>query len=641
MFLFAAGTSSALAQKRLHNDDTLFFALAEQVTVTATRLPTALRHAPGATDVFSSREIERLPANTVSDVVALAPGATVRDYGGAGALQLASLRGLGAEYTLVLLNGMRLNGAQNALVDLGQLNLRQVDRIEIARGGLAALYGSNALGGVINIVTTRRAAPPALQLGYGAFGWKQGAASAGTQGRAGRVFADVRYEEADNDFSFTPAWNGNALVRRNADVIRRNLSAGGTLLFSEATLSLYTDFSSSRVGTPGAALSATQGRARQNDDAALFSALLDWRLDEARILRVGGSGRIGRQEYRDPSIRISGEELHSIYDARQLSVTASLEQSFPGDHRATVGVEAGIDELESAEIRMVPLRRQAAVFGAGDIRLALAGLPLRIYPSLRYDGIYDSVDEREINAVMPSLGIHAALLPGRLALRARWSRSFSTPTFNQLYWREGGNPALRPEYSTAWETGLVFTGGGILASAEVTAFRHDIDDKIVWAPGQGMYWTPRNVQHVISDGVEAAASLRLLRDVLALRLSGQWMSARKMNTSFPGDATQGKQLVYVPEWSGAAVLSAAPLQSLTLTATARVLGSRFTTESNDAVLPAHAVIDLAASGTAELFGVRHELKLEVRNLLDSAYEVIAFYPMPGRHLRLIFTTSLP
>ncbi|MBN1447102.1 MAG: TonB-dependent receptor [Bacteroidetes bacterium] len=639
--LLTAYALSAYGQKWHVTDDTLFFALRDHVTVTASRLPMVLGQAPAATDVFTARDIERLPARSVSDVVALAPGATVRDYGGTGALQLASLRGLGAEYTLVLLNGMRLNGAQNALVDLGRLSLRQVDRIEIARGGLASLYGSNALGGVVNIVTARRPVQPALQLGYGAFGWKQAAFSAGEQGRAGRLFADLRYEEADNDFPFLPSRGGEDITRRGADIIRRNLSAGGTLFLPDATVSLYADLLSARTGTPGAVLSASQGRARQNDDAALFSAQLDWRLDARRILRVGTGGRIGRQEYRDPSILIGGGELHSVYNSRQLTASVVLEQSFTPEQRISLGLEIASDQLDSPEIRNSPLRRQAAAFAAGDIRIPLAGTDIRFFPSLRYDGIFDNVDEREIQAVTPSLGVRLAMLPGTLALRGRWSRGFSAPTFNQLYWREGGNPALRPEYSTAFEGGLVYTGSGILTSAEITAFRHDITDKIVWAPGQGIYWTPRNVQHVISDGVEAAATLRMFGEHVGLRLSGQWMSARKMNASFPGDATQGKQLIYVPEWSGAATLSATVIEPLTASATVRVLGPRWYTESNDASLPAHAVIDLAVTGRIELLGTVQQLKAEILNLLDASYEVIAFYPMPGRHMRLTLTTSLP
>jgi vitamin B12 transporter len=621
-------------------DDTLFFTFEDQVTITATRIPTLLTEAPAPTDVFTARDIARLPVQTVSELVSLSPGATMRDYGGTGALQLASLRGIGAEYTLVLLNGLRLNGAQNASVDLGQLSLRQVDHIEIARGGFAALYGSNALGGVINIVTTQQAVRPSLQVGYGAFGWKHASISAGEQGRAGRAYAEFRYEEAENDYTFTPTWNSDERTRRNANMLRRAVTAGGTLLLSDASLSVYTDLHSYRTGTPGAVLSSSQGRARQNDDAGLISAQLDWQLDAKRILRVGVGGQLARQEYNDPAFLTNGEALHSRYDTRRISASAVIEQQLFTKHRLSVGMEAAQDVLESEYVQGTPTRLEGAVFAAGYIHTSMAGIPVRIFPSLRWDGMRDNIDNRELSEVMPSIGLHAALLPKRLTMRARWSRSFSTPTFNQLYWSEGGNPELRPEYASAWEGGLVFTGTKLLTSAELTYFSHDITDKIVWAPDDGVYWTPRNVQHVLSKGVEAAAQLRFLHDRIALRVSGQWMSARKMNASFPGDITEGKQLIYVPEWSGAALLGVSITDALSLSATLRILGERFYSESNDASLPAHGIVDIAVTGGMEFLGMRTEGKLELRNCFDADYDVVAYYPMPGRHARATITTTM-
>ncbi|MDT8325425.1 MAG: TonB-dependent receptor [Bacteroidota bacterium] len=647
VFLFILLSSSMLpmalpplcAQMRLVEDDTLFFAFGEQVTVTATRLPTALEHAPAATEVFTARDIARLPVHTVSELIAVTPGGMLRDYGGSGALQLASLRGLGAEYTLVLLNGMRLNGAQNALVDMGQLSLRHVDRVEIARGGFAALYGSNALGGVVNIVTAQHAVPPSLQLGYGGFGWKQAAASAGVQGGAGRAFADVRYEEADNDYDFIPSWGGEELARRNASSLRRAVSAGGDLLLRDATLSLYLDAHDHESGTPGAVFSAAQGRARQRDRALLLSLQLDWAASSTGRLRASLGGRSSRQSYSDPGLVVAGTALDSRYDNRQLSASLAWEQSLAARHRLIVGAEGSFDELESAELRALPQRRGLALFGAGELQLELVGRTLRIFPSLRYETIREAEGAHAYNEATPSMGLHYAVTDA-LAVRARWSRGFSTPTFNQLYWREGGNPTLRPEYSTAWDGGLVLTSPSLLASAELTFFHHDIRDKIVWTPGEGLYWRPNNIQHVLSTGAEAAAMLRFLRDRLRLRLSAQWMNTRKMNASFPGDATEGKQLIYVPRWSGAAVLGAAITRDFSAAATLRVLGERYYTESNDAALPAHAVLDCAVTLGRDVAGLRGDLRLELRNALDSAYEVVAFYPMPGRHVRATFTTTV-
>lgn len=626
---------------RRGDDDTLFFAL-DAVTVSATRLPTALRDAPAAVDVYAAREIASLPARSLSDLLSLTSGASIRDYGGAGSLQLASLRGLGAEYTMVLLDGMRLNGAQNALVDVGQLPLESVDRVEIVRGGLASLYGGSALGGVVNIVTARRRPPLAAGLGYGAFGWRQASLATGTQGAAGRAWADFRYEERSNDFAFTPSWGGEELRRQNASMQRRALSAGGTLLLRDAALTLRSDLSHIDAGTPGAVFSPVQGRARQGDRHALVTAQLDAQLTARSQVRASAGLRLARQEYTDPDYRIGGETLHSRYDQSQLFAGALFEQEFDGGHRALAGLEASTEDLRSDDLPQHPRRSQGALFASGDLHLLLAGMPLRLYPALRLDLIGDAVErdtqDGSTTQFSPSLGLHFGLLPGRLAFRARVARAFAMPTFNQLYWREGGNPALRPEYSTSFDAGLVHTAAEGSAVAELTVFHHDVTDKIVWAPSSGLYWTPRNVQHVRSTGVEAQLQLQWER--FAVRANGQWISARKINASFAGDATTGKQLIYVPEWSGALTVAVAPATWLDASLTTRVLGQRYYDESNTVALPAHGVVDVAITAGAALQGVATTWKAELLNALDASYEVIAFYPMPGRHLRLTLGVTL-
>lgn len=628
------------AQPRQVLDDTLSFVLRDAVTVTATRLPTALRDAPAPAEIFDARTIRALPLRSISDVLALSPGAVVRDYGGTGSLQLASLRGLGAEYTLVLLNGMRLNSAQNSLVDVGQITLRNVDRVEIVRGGLAALHGSNALGGVVNIVTTRERAPLSVELGYGAFGWKQATLGSGVTGRRGRLFAEARYEESDNDFSFD--WNGTLLRRANATLLRRSITAGGTLLLARSVLSLHADMIDVDMGTPGAVFSPAQGRARQRDRHAIVSVQLDAQAAARTRLLAAFGVRAGRQEFADPDYRIGNATLHSVYDQTQLFASTSVEHTLASGPRAIAGLEGSVDRLSGAGIDALPTRVQMAAFTSTDIPVRIRAVPLHLYPALRFDLIHDALATREptddLHALSPSIGLHLGVLPGRLALRGRLARTFGMPTFNQLYWREGGNPALRPEYSTAIDAGIVYDAGTGLPGGELTWFHHDISDKIVWTPSAGMYWTPRNVQHVISTGVEA--QVRLEWQWLALRASAQWMRARKVNAAFAGDATQDKQLIYVPAWSGALTLAAAPVDWLTITFATRLLGSRFYDETNSVALPAHLVMDLAARATTTVTGLETTWKLELLNAFDASYTVVAFYPMPGRHLRVSVETTI-
>ncbi len=623
---------AAGSQTRLILDDTLTFAFDEHVTVTAARLPVELSHAPAPVEVFDEAIFSRLPVSSISDILSLTAGASVRNYGAPGGLQLVSLRGIGAEYTLVYLDGIRLNDSQNSTVDLGRLSLRGIERVEIARGGFASLYGTNAVGGVINILSQRDAPSPSLQLGGGSFGWRLASFAAGIDGTAGRGYAEANYEEAENDYPVLPSWGGPSMNRGNASLLRKSVRAGGSLFVGSSLLSLHADAYDSRVGVPGPLFSSDQGRARQDDKQLLLSSRLSTRAF-AGVLTIGAGTRLSTQNYRDPALSFNGVALDSRYDNTHYSLTSAWDGRFGSSFRLAIGAEAGIDRLVSAEVHGEPTRRQLAFFASGEWLLLPAGMKLHLYPSLRFDGLFDSPDKREWLAISPSLGMHLQLLPELLSLRMRAARNFGAPTFNQLYWSEGGNPDLLPESSTTLDAGVRIQTGGALEEVDITWFHHDITDKIVWMPGQGLWWSPRNVQHVVSNGIESSAGIAVFGDALRLRLTGQWISATKQNSSFAGDVTQGKQLVYVPSLSGSITVLAALTESLSLGATQRAVGSRYYTETNDASLPSFMVTDFSAQFRVPLAGMRLTMKAELFNAFDTSYEVIAFYPMPGRNVR--------
>ena len=158
-------------------------------------------------------------------------------------------------------------------------------------------------------------------------------------------------------------------------------------------------------------------------------------------------------------------------------------------------------------------------------------------------------------------------------------------------------------------------------------------------PGGGLFWSPRNVQHVVSQGIELAFNGAFL-DALSYRASVQWLSAKKMNSSFPYDATAGKQLPYTPAFSGAATVDAKLVAGVGLCATVHVLGERFSMETNapESRLDPHVTLDAAATCGFRSSSLQWTMKAEILNMLDASYEVIAYYPMPLRSFR--FTLSM-
>lgn len=143
--------------------------VAEPLIVTSGRLAEPLRQAIAATTVFERADIERLQASSVPELLGRVPGVSIVQNGGRGSLTSLFLRGANANQTLVLVDGVRLNAAASGLARLEFLSPEQIERIEVVRGPRSALYGADAIGGVIQIFTRQGEAglQPRLRLAAG------------------------------------------------------------------------------------------------------------------------------------------------------------------------------------------------------------------------------------------------------------------------------------------------------------------------------------------------------------------------------------------------------------------------------------------------------------------------------------------
>ncbi|NIR72491.1 TonB-dependent receptor plug domain-containing protein, partial [candidate division KSB1 bacterium] len=133
----------------LHPDTLLL----KEVTVTGKKAISSLTELAPSVEIITAEEIQKSGAQTVAKLLATVPGVFVKSYGRAGAQQTVSLRGSESNQVLVLIDGQRFASAQNGTADLSAIPLSSIERVEILKGGASALFGSNAMAGVINIRT--------------------------------------------------------------------------------------------------------------------------------------------------------------------------------------------------------------------------------------------------------------------------------------------------------------------------------------------------------------------------------------------------------------------------------------------------------------------------------------------------------
>lgn len=610
--------------------------------------------------VFTTEELASIPVRSLADVLRQADGITVRDYGGLSALQTISQRGMGAEHTLVLINGMRVNSFQTGLVDYGNLSLQNVNHVEVLHGGASAMYGADAAAGLINLVMhpTITQAQAGVSTSVGSFGYRRyNAFAAAPIGDHGIRFG-VEQEGSEEDYPFNFR-NGNQVVevrRRNADLNTRRANVAGSIFISEnISGSFLGNLSTSERGVGGPVLSPlSSSLARQTDreylgQLGLFvKASTRWSIDGQMMVREA----YGR--YIDPAIMVGGRLLDSEF--RNLDGRVELRNRIAlSDHLKTVfGIEIGRTVATGNALAPNPARMQFGLFATAEQHYLFSSGPLAdliLTPALRFDRISPS-----INHLSPQVGIHAGFRQWDLgffskiqpALRFSASRNFRAPTFNELYYNGGGgrgNPSLDPEQATSLDGGgaIQFNAVGT-HRVELAFFYVPMVNRIVWVSAGGASVTPKNIRRTVSTGAELSYDATIFDG--ALQIGGYYTLLRtvRMSEDFPGDPNTGNQLIYVPQELGRVSLSygmnfaSSFFKRLSAGVQYRFVGYRFTSEDNKNFLPSYRLLSGAVTNRLRLDPMNVAIKVEAENLLNEEYQTMLSYPTPPRTIR--FTIGL-
>ena len=192
------------------------------VTVTATRGHSLITEVPSSVNIVSQEEIELKNPQNLAEALQNVPGVTIKDYGGLGNSKSISLRGSSDSQVLVLLDGQRLNNPQSGSVDLNQISLEGIEKIEVVRGGNSALYGSDAIGGVINLISKKHKMDKnptqgELKIGTGSFDLYTFEPSLNFKIRNSRISTSYKYLSSKGDFPYTDNY-GESAARVNSDI---------------------------------------------------------------------------------------------------------------------------------------------------------------------------------------------------------------------------------------------------------------------------------------------------------------------------------------------------------------------------------------------------------------------------------------
>ncbi len=544
------------------------------------RRPQPVASTPASVSVITREDIERLGARTVADVLALVPEVVVRSYGGLGGLAQVSVRGSTPSQVLVLLDGVPLNSVALGQADLSTVSVDAVERIEVLRGPFAALYGSGALGGVVNIVTKaadRRRAVVRTG-GYGgrsvilslpgppASAWQLTVTADGTDGH--RPNSDYQGTTVAARLTLSPS--AGLLVHSYA----ADLGVPGDTAFPTPT---------DRQSERRTILQLTRGSPQDAASARLYYVSDDFTFTSA----------FGASTY---ASRLLGGEAQRRWQTAAGLLTAGLEAQRPSLDALVFGSPIVADATVAAGY---------VQYDAALTDRALASVGLRVDSHSTYGA-----------TVNPRAGV-VYRLDETTRLRAAAGRTFRGPTFLELYFPGCSNPALLPETAWAAEMGVERQDRGLVLAA--TAFGAWATNLIAGG------CPPSNVGQATVRGLSVEAR-RLLS-------GGTTFSATL--TALQATDASGTPLLRVPGVTAQLNLHR-PLAAGTLTVAAFYVGPRpdldpatFTTVQMSGYVDVRVRYRTALSGGAVV-------TVGVDNALDYAYEPVAGYPAPGR---TVFVTT--
>jgi vitamin B12 transporter len=574
--------------------------LRDEIVVTANRLPSPAETVGSSVTVIGREEIERRGATPVLDLLRTVPGLDVSQSGGPGTVASVFIRGGNSNHTLVLIDGVRVTSNSGGF-DFSGLRADNLERIEVLRGPQSTLYGSEAIGGVVSIITRR---------GRDGFHFELDGRAGSLDTRDVRLQADGGTDRFDYSLSVadrrTDGLSAASERRGNTekDPASDQTVSGrfGLALKADGRLDLvlrHVDADSSLDGFtlgvgPTDDPNFTQQRRLSVASLQLFQPVLDgWNL------RVNASAERERSRLRDPDTSFNNAAIESRLGA--LSAQSEL----------------GLGAADTLIVGVSKERRQGENAGGYDEELDVDSAYLennwawrqRLYLTAgarhdRYSRFGDKTTWRVTGTY---------LWPGDAwKLHGSYGTGFRGPSFDELFFPFAGNLGLRPESSEGYDAGVErsFRGGAVVAG--VTWFQNRFKDLI------GFDFTTStfgNVRRAESRGVEASLRVRPRADL-------------EIEASYTQDDTEdlatGLALARRPRHRLALVTAFEPWERLRGTASLVAVDDRI--DSDGTKMDDYERVDLSLD-----YRLREwvEPYLLVQNLFGESYEEVAGYTSPG------------
>jgi outer membrane cobalamin receptor len=598
----------------------------DNIVVTGSRTTGLLSEIPNSMTVIRLDELEAQNAVSVPDVLQRVPGLHVVQPSGQGGVARIFVRGGDQNLTMILLDGIRVNDpndSRGSAFDFSTVNLNHVERIEIVRGPQSAVYGSDALAGVINIISKDHGD----ELGGSVF------AETGSDDYY-RGALDVTGPIGGGGFSLRVATqdDGDPVpgTTFESDSVSGRLSFGNAgkwnlRMFGNISDSSGTAFPEDSGGADLAVLRDVD--TRSTDDVRLglsggISFTERWRLNylatwydhDSSYLSPGVAP--GVRDPVPPNGADSNLKRADVAVNAVVSASDALTATFGLDYYDEDGSSDGFVEFFPGFVLPAGFEFDRSVTGAfGELHFASAAGPVWLASVRRDDSSGESAETTS------KLGFLYDFNGGKSSVRANWGQGFSLPGFFALASPLVGNPDLLPETSESFDIGVSHRFGDSGVSATLALFRNEFDHLIDF---DSSVFQMVNRDRLTADGVEVQLQFAV-NDELDVHLQATWLDMDLANSDVP--------LRQRPDWRGGLTLNWSPSEQWQVNASWLRVGKTFDSSipTGDMFLSSYDRVDVTATFryTSKLHAV-----VALNNLFDENYYEAIGFPATGMRARL-------
>lgn len=474
----------------------------EEVIVTATRSEKPISEVLSVSTLITREDIDRLQSKDVFDLLSREAGVAFTRNGGRGSQTSLMLRGNQSDHTLFLVDGVRVGSATSGGASLAGLNMDLVDRVEIVRGPKSALYGADAIGGVVNLITrtsaqAERAQAASISAEYGSNATRDISMVGALQGDAyslSLVGALYETDGIDNTSDKTGVNGDDDGFKNRSTALNYGLEMTDDLDLrlsynrNEATSDYDTNCSDNTTFLPVDCQIYTESL------MDTFSAGLDYQVsDRFRALLQLGHSQDQAEEFAR-NMDISTTFNGGVFNTRRKEASLVGFIDLSSSHQLTAGLDYSSEEVDSSTEYTIDSRDNRAAF----MQLESTYDRVSLNFGLRHD------DNEQFGSKTTASVQSGYAINDNLRLVASYAEGFKAPTFNDLYYPGFGNPDFIPEESKNYE--LALQGQAGVADYYIAAYQNDVQNLIQYNSDT---FTTDQVSEAQTQGLEFDVDLAL------------------------------------------------------------------------------------------------------------------------------------